>query len=186
MNRDRFYTFLGFTQSSMWEVAMLHAWASQSTWVKPYYADFWAFPVWSIVQVCVCVCWWLCHPCPTKNMKHCCYCGSSARPRLVCICTGSFDCVLARRAFLLDPSVHAPVEDHSGPRRWKVYVRSCAFFAPQVVYHCSVSHIALPLPSALVCRLKIWSPRLCAQICRSQVVWPGNASCGTYVFPSLD
>ena len=51
MWRDRLYTTLGFTQSSVWEVAMLHAWASGSPWVKPYYADFWAFPAWSIAQV---------------------------------------------------------------------------------------------------------------------------------------
>jgi hypothetical protein len=51
MYRDRLYTTLGFTQSSIWEVAMLHAWASESSWVQPYYSSFWAFPLWSIAQV---------------------------------------------------------------------------------------------------------------------------------------
>eukprot|EP00036_Acanthoecidae_sp_10tr_P010849 CAMPEP_0182926030 /NCGR_PEP_ID=MMETSP0105_2-20130417/10789_1 /TAXON_ID=81532 ORGANISM="Acanthoeca-like sp., Strain 10tr" /NCGR_SAMPLE_ID=MMETSP0105_2 /ASSEMBLY_ACC=CAM_ASM_000205 /LENGTH=314 /DNA_ID=CAMNT_0025063903 /DNA_START=55 /DNA_END=999 /DNA_ORIENTATION=- len=51
MFRDRLFTTLGFTQSSVWEVTMLHAWASGSEWVKPYYTDFWAYPLWSIFQV---------------------------------------------------------------------------------------------------------------------------------------
>jgi len=51
MFRDRLYTTLGFTQSSVWEVCMLHLWASKSTLLVPYYTDFWAYPAWSIAQV---------------------------------------------------------------------------------------------------------------------------------------
>lgn len=51
MWRDRLFTTLGFTQSSIWEVVMLHAWANQSPWLKPFYADFWAYPLWSVFQV---------------------------------------------------------------------------------------------------------------------------------------
>lgn len=46
MNRDMLFTTLGFTQSSVWEVGMLHLWASKSSWLVPYYTDFWATPVW--------------------------------------------------------------------------------------------------------------------------------------------
>jgi sterol desaturase/sphingolipid hydroxylase (fatty acid hydroxylase superfamily) len=53
MNRDRIFTTLGFTQSSVWECVMLHAWASNSTWLVPYYADFWQYPAWSIFQVLI-------------------------------------------------------------------------------------------------------------------------------------
>eukprot|EP00040_Diaphanoeca_grandis_P003406 m.24862 g.24862 ORF g.24862 m.24862 type:complete len:320 (+) comp14775_c0_seq1:183-1142(+) len=49
--RDMFYTTLGFTQSSIWEVVLLHLWASNSTLLQPMYSNFWGFPMWSIFQV---------------------------------------------------------------------------------------------------------------------------------------
>lgn len=61
MFRDRLYTTLGFTQSSVWECCMLHAWASGSSWVLPFYSSFWAYPAWSIFQTVLIGYWRDCH-----------------------------------------------------------------------------------------------------------------------------
>jgi len=57
MFRDRLYTTLGFTQSSVWECVVLHLWATKNPVLIPYYTSFWAYPVWSVFQ-CLFIAYW--------------------------------------------------------------------------------------------------------------------------------
>lgn len=57
LNRERYYTTLGFLQSSCWEMLAIRMWAIGSPILKPHYLDFWAFPLYSVAQVLIVPYW---------------------------------------------------------------------------------------------------------------------------------
>lgn len=48
LEREVFYTTLGWLQSSAFQCVMMNLWASG---VLPYYDNFWAFPAWSLFHL---------------------------------------------------------------------------------------------------------------------------------------
>lgn len=57
LSREKFYTTLGFCMSSLYEVVVLRLWASGSPLLRPYYAEFWRFPAYSIFHILVVAYW---------------------------------------------------------------------------------------------------------------------------------
>jgi len=49
LQREVFFTTLGWLQSAAWQCVLTHCWANNSLM---YYTDFWAFPVYSILVLC--------------------------------------------------------------------------------------------------------------------------------------
>jgi len=51
LKREQFYTTLGFLMSTVYEIIILRLWATKSPYIRPYYSDFWAHPMWSVFQL---------------------------------------------------------------------------------------------------------------------------------------
>lgn len=54
LQREVFYTTLGWLQSSAFQCVMMYLWASGKV---PYYTDFWSYPLYSIFQLLLVTYW---------------------------------------------------------------------------------------------------------------------------------
>ena len=53
LRREKLFTTLGFLMSTLYEIVVIRLWSTNNSWIKPYYTDFFQYPMWSIFHLLI-------------------------------------------------------------------------------------------------------------------------------------